>query len=93
MRAMRCVWKYPLNGPGTITDVEIPGQSSIVHVAAQNGVITLWADVYDTSSVKSPRRFSVVGTGQQPAPLSRYVGTCIHAEFVWHVYEELGKCE
>lgn len=88
--ANRAVYKFPLRnafeaGRGALT---MPAGSKVVHFGMQGDVPTLWAWV-DTTAIPVRRLFALVGTGH---PLPDYiglehVGTAMHGEFVWHLFE------
>lgn len=85
---MNQIFKYALritDGPQTVF---MPLGSRILSVQNQNGNLTFWALVDDRRD-KVPRKFLVVGTGQDfDAFKLQYVGTAQFGVFVWHVFEE-----
>lgn len=80
------IWKFPLtlvNGPQLI---QMPMDAVVRRVAMQGDSPCVWAEV-DPESDRLTREFVVVGTGHRlPQGLFRYVGSCDHGVFVWHVY-------
>lgn len=89
---MRTVWKFPLND--WVTEIDIPEGAKVVHVARQNGLMTLWAEVDSTKPTWS-RGVAIVGTGH---PIlvrdATHVGSILDGEFVWHIYlqDEVSPC-
>lgn len=81
----RTIWKFPLTLGQTV--VMMPKHSVLVHIAAQNGTVCVWAEVH-TQFPEVVRRFVLIGTGHEPPIAGEYVGTAIVGEFVWHVFEE-----
>ncbi len=84
------VWKYPLEMSRHVQSVMMPWGSFPVHVAAQDGVVTVWAWV-DPHAPVVQRRMVIVGTGCiAPSPReSIYLGAAIHYGYVWHVFEQV----
>lgn len=84
---METIYKYQLE----IADVQVISAPSWepLHIANQDGDLTLWASV-DASGGNVSHRIRIVGTGQ---PLDddmgsgTYIGTAICGQFVWHVFE------
>lgn len=87
---MRAVWKYQLTvGP---QEVRMPAGAEVVHVAEQEGVVTLWAIVDPRPGEEAVRRFHVIGTGTAWGAGDdnlHYLGSCMDSPFVWHVFEEV----
>lgn len=83
---MRTVWKYPIKFGDTI-ELIMPFGAQILKFDTQDGVLMIWALVYDSVALQT-RRFRLVGTGH---PLPDYglvhIGTCFHGPFVWHLFE------
>lgn len=84
----RVVWKYQ----GDLycyggQRFDMPADAQVVHVAEQNGLMTLWAEM-DLSAPFVSRQFVLVGTGHPIAAGLVYVGTIMRDPFVWHVYEQ-----
>jgi hypothetical protein len=83
------VFKYPLTFD-SVSVVSMIVDAKVIHVASQNGVVTLWAIVPNSAFVE-PRRFRILGTGHElPLEIAlEHVGSCLDGSFVWHVFEEL----
>lgn len=80
----RYIYKYPLNLHGTMA---LPKNAKLLHVQVQGGVIMLWAEITE-NLVKVVRRVPVYGAGEElPADPGTYVGTVVHGDYVWHVYD------
>lgn len=82
------IYKYPLGLDESRQPIEMPEGAEVVHVDAQDGVVTMWARVKFNSDM-TKRTFRVVGTGWKFDPELQHVGTCQIGPFVWHVMEEL----
>jgi hypothetical protein len=86
---LKLIWKFVLPNVGQNT-VEMPAKSKLLHVAYQDGIPTLWAEV-DPMEIKVWRQLYVAPTGGYFDPLDKlvYVGTCVDLSFplVWHVYD------
>ncbi len=80
------VWKYPLE-MRRVQSVSMPRGSRPLHVAVQDGVVTVWAWVVPSAPLVE-RRIALVGTGlSAPSPgSSAYWGTATHDGDVWHVF-------
>lgn len=86
---MRAVWKYPLAWVPGEQDVVMPAGSAVVHVAAQHGMIAVWAEVDPKVEAIEHRYLTVVGTGSAiPEGFDHYLGTGHLPPFVLHVYED-----
>lgn len=86
---MTTVWKYQF-GLGLALLI-MPWDAQPIDVQEQDGIVTMWAIVNDTST-KVQRQFLTIGTGQvTAAPLSRdnYVGSIhgVDGWMVFHVFE------
>ena len=87
MRRPQKVYKYPIEPiPGVVQETTIPQDATIVHAAAQEQLICLWAQV-DPLAPPGDRGFQVVGTGQDIPNGATHRGTVHMQPFVWHVYE------
>lgn len=86
---MKKVFKYPLDY-AEVNVVPMIAGANIIHVGAQNGIVTMWALVSDADSIES-RRFRIIGTGHElPKDIALdHIGSCVIEPFVWHVFEEL----
>lgn len=88
------IWKYEL-GAG-VTELEMPRDAKILHVAQQHGGICMWAEV-DQYAARETRKFVVIGTGHDFATAGKnamqYLGTALLAEgtLVLHAYEMFPK--
>ena len=87
------IWKFPLALEVEQT-VEVPQNAKFLHVAYQDGLPTVWAEV-DPDLPREPRTFVIVGTGHRVpetgGPTGKppaYVGTVLRGAFVWHIYVE-----
>lgn len=87
---MRTIFKYPL-----VLKVEqsitTKMGATLLHVAAQHGRVTIWADIPDVDAMDVTLGVRIVGTGNaMPDDMQgyRYVGTAFLSGFVWHVYAE-----
>lgn len=89
------IWKYPL-ALADEQSIEMPEGATVLSVQAQNGAVTLWAEVRPYHPLKA-RRFRIYGTGH---PIDRnnlkYIGTVQmpssfmeQLPFVWHIFEEV----
>lgn len=83
------VWKFPIDKPG-VHKVEMPEGARVVHVAAQDGKVCLWA-VVDPENIAETKQFQVVGTGWDvewdDETYTGYIGTARTGIYVWHVFE------
>lgn len=84
---MSVIWKFPL----MLTDeqtVDMPAGASVLSVADQNHVLTMWALV-EPSAPLAPVGVRILGTGN-PAPSDQaswtFVGSIHQSAFVWHVF-------
>ena len=87
---MRTVWKYALDWTPAPQPLMIPYMSLVLlgpHIAVQNDVICLWAEV-DTEREPQEYVFHVRGTGHEVPPDVDYLGSCLHRDgsLVWHVF-------
>ena len=93
-RTTRRVFKYPIDPEAALNPsgvkISMPVGAEIVHVNAQNGQATMWAEVPDLDhDVSYNRIFHMVPTGGQiPGSWhALYLGT-VHIDWtVWHIYE------
>ena len=86
---MRTVHKFPLNLVDEPQRLLVSAPGTVVHVAGQHDLPTLWIEV-DTDRSASPRTFTVEGTGHPIPDDHEYVGTA-HTHggmMVWHIYED-----
>ena len=86
---MITIWKYPI----TIADdvqIEMPRGALPRFFSVEQGEPTLWAEV-DTDQSLQPKQFKLIGTGHKLSDRAetgqRYIGTCHHGPFVWHLFE------
>lgn len=82
----RVIWKFRL----ALTDrqdVVMPTGAIPLCAQMQHGAITVWASV-DPRSELEPRRFVIVGTGNEGPPFDglTYLSTVQDRQFVWHVF-------
>ena len=84
-------------------EIEMPEYPSPIHVAVQNGVVSLWAKINPEVPRREYRRYivSCVGTGYPMPELKchsltcqgltwhRHLGTIMDGEYVWHLFIEL----
>ena len=83
------VYKYRLLLAGLPQTLPLPTLARPLHVAVQDGELTLWALV-DPAAPPGRRQFLVCGTGQElglSLVSSLYLGTATSGAFVWHVFE------
>ncbi len=82
---MNTIYKYAVSVGGA-TLIYIPIGATIVHVAEQDGIPTLWAKV-NTNAPLEYRSFVCIGTGQMVPNEGKYIGTAHCGRFVWHMFE------
>jgi hypothetical protein len=80
------IWKFEIPFR-PVTNIGIPKEYKILHVAEQRGELCLWAEVNPSSQITDLILY-IYGTGW---PLqgteTKYLGTvCMSDGFVWHVY-------
>jgi hypothetical protein len=92
---MRAIHKYIITG---MEPIAMPKGARVLHIDGQDGSICAWALV-DTEQLAELRHFTVYGTGHElPDDFreenlrmgedgTRYLGTALCDEFVWHVFE------
>lgn len=81
------IYKYPLKLKlGEPQQVNLPTIHEVLHVAIQEGVITMWARV-DTNAMQRDTPFMIVGTGHAVPPGAIHRGTVFDEGFVWHIFE------
>lgn len=86
---MNTIWKYSVVTAKTRQCFEMPVGAKVLHVAEQNGLICLWAQVDPYETNLDSRYFHVVGTGNKiPDKAGEFVGTALVGEFVFHLFEE-----
>ena len=78
--------KYILPAGPSITHIEMPRGSTVLHVHMQGDDLCLWALV-DYDRPTEQRTFAVHGTGREIENAGSYIGTVHDQEFVWHVFE------
>ena len=93
---MKTIYKFPLNFTRdsghsyTLSDILLPVGAKILHYAAQDGKIVLWAEV-DRDAETEMRTFAVVPTGGDvPEGWDKaweYQATVFMSVYVWHVYK------
>lgn len=84
------IYKYQLV-EGSVTGIWLPPEAKALHVAEQNGMLTLWVQVpQDIDSHPTNRNFHAIPTGFMDVPEnSSHVGTVVMVSgMVWHIYEE-----
>ena len=88
---MRKVFKYRLNGPGTITEIDAASLNAPVLVAEQREEPHIWLEALPSVTLK--RRFLIVGTGWDIPEQAKHVGSyqSVGGVFIWHVYELFGS--
>lgn len=86
---MKSVWKFPLRGAlGETIALQMPTGAEILHFAMQSNTPTIWALVDPAQTLRTVRRFYIVGTGMEIDSADvRYVGTIPDGLFVWHAFE------
>lgn len=80
------MWKYEFELSDDPQPKDMPRDAQLLHVEAQDGLITLWALVVPDRKPER-RSFVIHGTGHPVDPDSRYVGTALIRPFVWHLFE------
>jgi hypothetical protein len=80
------IYKYAIEAISDSVDVRMPNGAEVLHVAAQGGLICLWARV-DTERTSRVREFEIRGTGDPLTDDLIYLGTAHIDPFVWHVFE------
>lgn len=82
------VWKFPFSGPNDYPVIRMPRGAQPLHFNVQKGIPTLWALV-DPEAPRIRRAFRFAGTGHpiETKHNPRYVGTCFHDPFVWHLFD------
>ena len=82
------IYKYPITSPKTIVALKMPVGAEIIHVAEQNGLLTLWAIINLGAEVED-RHIVIHGTGAPFAGSeSDFIGTAIMRNGnVWHLFE------
>ncbi len=78
------IWKYPLKA--NTTEIKMPAGATILHLAVQGGIPTLWVAVNPAGELVK-RRFGTHGTGHPIDHAGTYIGTYFDGLFVWHVIE------
>lgn len=85
------IWKFPLEVKGKPSVVEMPVSAHVIHVAMQQGVLCLWAEVaqYPNGNKTEMREFFTIGTGWEftKEHVGEYIGTVHNGLYVWHIYE------
>ena len=87
---MKTIWKYSIPFGNLSAMFALPDGAKVLHVAAQQNDIVLWAEV-DSDAPKQLREFVVTGTGYElPAGRLTYLGTAqlVIANLVFHVFEK-----
>lgn len=87
---MKKIFKYLLQLTDGIQAITMPYNAKVLNVQSQNGIIALWAEVYDDNSLtsESDKHFVIYGTGHgMPDNPGSYIGTVQLGMFVWHIYE------
>jgi len=86
----KAIYKYRLPMPGGY--IALPAQIVPKHVAYQDGMPTLWAEVVDAHDDTEAELINVhcFGTGWHGIPDAyEYIGTLIDGGgFVWHFYHD-----
>lgn len=80
------IWKYELQLTSEPQTVQMPHIGEVISVQNQNNQICFWALV-DSERKLVPRRFLVVGTGQEfDEGYTKFISTVQIGPFVWHVF-------
>lgn len=89
---MRQVFKYRLNDPGVVTELEVRAELAPALVAEQRQQGHIWLEVAEVWPVRT-RRFIVLGTGWDIPAAAKHVGSyqSMGGVFIWHVYELTGS--
>lgn len=83
---MSLIYKYTLSSEPGPECVTMPAGAVLLHVAAVNDVVCLWATV-DPDAAPAKRALYLAGTGHDPR--GEYVGTAVtlNGRLVWHVFD------
>jgi hypothetical protein len=70
--------------------LELPLNSRIIHVGAQNKKIKFWADIDTEETIIVCRYFKIFNDDEEIAKDLEYVGTIsvFEGSFIWHVFED-----
>lgn len=83
---MSVIWKYQLPLEPVFT-LAVPLGATALHVAIQDGVPCLWAQV-DPAAETTPRTLHMSGTGDLIPDGLIHLGTVQMNGYVWHYFEE-----
>lgn len=85
--ANKVIHKHVVDMRNLPTELILPVDSNVVHVAMQDGNVTLWEEhgtpVHDSRS----RFYEAYITGSRIPYNSKFIGTVFSDPFVWHLYE------
>lgn len=85
---MRYIWKYPINGPGKLTVIQVPAGATVRAFGKDPkiGEYCAWIEV-NPENMESPMSFKIVGTGHEiPEEMLSYYGMIQENGFFWHLY-------
>lgn len=87
---MRTIHKYAVPHDNTITVLQMPRDTKILHGDLQ-GEMQVWAEV-ETDNPVEDRQVIFVGTGREVPHGARHVNTCLvfNGGLVFHLYEICG---
>jgi hypothetical protein len=84
---MKSIWKFELTFSGDIQEVSMPKDAVVLpFFAVRDGTPTFWAEI-DTEKPISLRYFRIYGTGHKIDKNDRYIKSCEHGLFIWHLFE------
>lgn len=91
---MRTILKFPIR-IGSVHKLPVPDTAIVRLVAIDpaSGQLAIWIEL-DPNAPKVIRSFAIFGTGEViedagGAGFDTFVGSVIHGEFVWHIYERM----
>lgn len=84
------IYKYPLQLTGGAQSRTLPHGAEIVHFSMQGDTPCIWARIPDKSfgTAHHVRQFWIVGTGHDIKDGLKHIGTVLHGDFVWHLFEQ-----
>ena len=90
MNTDNAIWKWQLSLNGKSQTFDMPMDTKIIHVAMQNGTLTMWGIIDPQFQKSDKREFIVRGTGHswiEDEKENVHLGSVIDREFVWHLFE------
>jgi hypothetical protein len=88
---MLTIYKYPLHGPGELTNITIPADADLIHFDIQGDTFCIWAAV-NTANIDVQRTYAIVGTGWDLSDLAKdyrivFLKSVLSRGFVWHLLQ------